>query len=169
VDRFTAKKLEFSGAKIGNIPLVVVNADSKWKDEAGKTEIKGEKIQDLLDKLSGNRIKDFLDGKTVPAGESAGLKLVLGDEKSPKKRELVFWKSGSKLFGRDLLSKRSEAFLIDDALAAALPFTRDAFKDTPLAMPSGAPPAPAALSAALPDLTKGLPSSALPTKNPSRK
>jgi hypothetical protein len=140
VNRYTAKRLEFSGADLGKETFAIINADSQWKDEAGKAEVKGEKVQELLDKLSGNRIKDFLDGKKIPAGEASGLKAVLMDEKKNKMRELVFWKHMGKLYGRDLLSKRNEAFLIDEALIPSLPFNRDAFKEpAPAVAPSGIP------------------------------
>ncbi len=113
--------------------------------EALGRAIEGEKQQALLDKLSGNRIRDFLTGKAVPPGEDKGVTLTLGDEKEPKKRQLVFWKSGDGLYARDLLAKRKEILSVDPAIRDALPWDASFFAEKPKPVASPAPaPAPAA-------------------------
>jgi hypothetical protein len=86
-------------------------------------------VQALLDKLSGNRIQEFLSA--VPPGEKDGIQISLGDSKDEKKRKLAFWKvkkdKTELLYARDLLSKQSEALRVDGAVAAALPWSRDHF------------------------------------------
>ena len=95
--------------------------------EADNTTAKPEKIQATLEKLSGNRIKEFLQGSAIPSGESDGLRLILGDEKSNSKRSLVFWKKDKKLFAKDLQSNRKEVFLLDDSIDSELPWDRNFF------------------------------------------
>lgn len=127
VERFTAKRLEFSGKPFGAQPLVLENKDGKWL-LSGKAEVSADQVQTSLDKLSGNRIKEFLPESSIPQGEKEGVTFRLSDEKTSGKREFVFWKNGEKLYARDLQSKRKEAFLIDNAVREALPWSPDFFK-----------------------------------------
>ncbi|MGZ3696663.1 MAG: DUF4340 domain-containing protein [Bdellovibrionota bacterium] len=124
MERFGAKKLVF---EIAGHTTRLLNKDGKWTLEGEKGELDTDKIQGTLDKLSGNRIKDFLSGAAIPAGEKDGLKFTLGDEKNDAKRELLFWKAQGKLYAKDLLSKRNEAFLVDEALKDALPWEQGYF------------------------------------------
>ena len=140
MERYGAKRLEFSGAPVGAPPVILKNKDGVWKTETASLEIPHEKVQDVLDKLSGNRIKDFLTGAAIPTGEAEGLKITLGDEKIEAKRQWAFWKQGEKIYSRDLLSKRKEAFEVDSALKDALPWTR-AFFQKPAPIPSATPSA----------------------------
>lgn len=130
VERFAAKKLEFSGKPLGANSLTLVLSDGKWVNSADKKEVDGEKVQATLDKLSGNRIKDFLTGAAIPAGESDGLQLIFGDDKSDSKHQYVFWKNGNQLYARDLKSNRKEAFLVDNAVQEGLPWDRSYFNKT---------------------------------------
>lgn len=128
MERFSAKELEFSGASLGASPLILKNTDGKWLRSGDPEPVSGEKVQDFLDKLSGNRIKEFLTGSAIPSGEKDGLKVTLSADKNEAKRELVFWKKNDKLFARDLKSKRNEVFQLDPTLQTALPWNRDFFK-----------------------------------------
>jgi hypothetical protein len=131
MDKFSAKRLEFSGKPIGGPPLVLKNENGKWLFQSDKTEASGDKVQNTLDKLSGNRIQDFMVGKSIPAGEQDGLKVMIGDDKTEAKRHLIFWKKDGKLYARDLQptrAKKSEAYLIDTAVESGLPWTQDFFK-----------------------------------------
>jgi len=139
MERFTAKRLEFSGTPIGSPPLVAVNTEGKWVSMPEKVELDSEKLQKMLDKLSGNRIKEFLTGRQIPAGEKDGLRVLIGDAMVEKKQQFVFWKNSGKLYARDHGSQRPEAFLIDFAVQDDLPWNRDFFKPTP--KPSPTPPA----------------------------
>lgn len=127
MERFGAKRLEFSGKPIGDKPLILVAQNDKWVTDPDKVVVSNIKVQNTLDRLSGNRIREFYEGAKIPAGEKDGLKIVLSDEKGAKKREFVFWKSGNNLFARDLASKRNEAFLVDPAITGGLPWNRDFF------------------------------------------
>lgn len=129
MDRFGAKKLEWSGKPFGAEPLVLQAKDGKWLHDT--KEVATDKITQLLDKLSGNRIREFVSGAAIPAGEDGGIRLKLSDDKGTVKRDLVFWKSGSaaatKLYARDLLnaSATREALVIDGSLLTELPWTRE--------------------------------------------
>lgn len=133
MDRFSAKKIEFSGTPMGKTPLSLTQTNGKWI-LAGASEKDQEHIQQkvngIFEKLSGNRIHDFVKGAAIPQGEKDGLKISLGDEKNPAKRQLVFWKDKGKLYARDLLSKRQEAFVVEPSIQEGLPWTADFFKFT---------------------------------------
>lgn len=126
MDRFTAKRVVFEGAPIGAKPLVLAQKDTQWLIEGTSSPIDNAKLQNLLDKLSGNRIQDF-QKPGASNKETGALKLTLGDEKIPAKRELLFWRSGGKLFARDAQSKRNEIYVIDAQLQDALPWSAGFF------------------------------------------
>lgn len=127
MERFNAKKLEFSGKALSGATIVLVNEDNQWKREGGKGEIDNGKVQGALDSLSGNRVQDVLDLAKAPKGEADGLKLVMTTDKGA--RNLVFWKAdGGALYARDLDSPRKEAFSLDPAIAASLPWSAEHFK-----------------------------------------
>lgn len=128
MERFSAKRLEFSGKPIGPKSLILVNKDGKWVNSLNQTEVASEKVQDTLEKLSANKIKEFLSGSAIPGGEQEGLKLTLGDDQSETKRSFLFWKKGDQLYARDLQSKRKEAFLLDPSLKDGLPWNSDFYK-----------------------------------------
>jgi hypothetical protein len=132
VERFSARRLVFEGKPLGSEPLTLTSQANQWTSEsAGKHEpIKQDKVQTLLDRLSGNRIQDFLEGPAIPAGEKEGLRVTLGTEKEPSLRQLVFWKgpSADQFYARDLTSPRKEAFRVDTAIRDALPWARDFFR-----------------------------------------
>lgn len=130
MERFTIKKLEFSGAAMGASALVLKNQDGKWTVEGEKAEIDSEKVQSTLDKLSGNRIQSFLQGSAIPAGEKDGILMKLSDDKA-EKRKLAFWTNGGKLYAHDLLSNRKEVFLLETSLKGDLPWARDFFIKKP--------------------------------------
>lgn len=153
MERFNSKRIKFEGKPVGeNFELHSV--DGKWTIMPAKAEADAEKIQSFLDRVSGNRIQEFVEGSAIPAGEADGLKVSMGDEQNPTKRQFVFWKSGDKLFARDLQSKRTkEAYRIDPALKDALPWTRDFFVKK--AAPETAKPAAPAAGAAHDDHSHG--------------
>ncbi|MBC7691038.1 MAG: DUF4340 domain-containing protein [Methylotenera sp.] len=126
MDRFSAKRIE---STLPGSPTseVLTQKDAKWFKADG-SEVENAQIQNLLDKLSGNRIKDFVPASKIPSGESTGVKISLGDEKTPQKRSFVFWKSGEQFYARDLLSQRKEALWVDSAIQDALPWAKDFFK-----------------------------------------
>ena len=139
MDRFGAKKVEFSGESLKE-PLVLENSDGKWTRSPKKEEIADEKLQDLLEKLSGNRIREFYSGSSIPAGEKTGIQFTLVDEKNEVKRHLVFWKQADRLYARDLLSKKPEAYLVDTLLREVLPWDQAFFaKAKPESKPAGEP------------------------------
>jgi len=140
MERFTAKKLEFSGKPIGDKPLTIASQDGKWMIQPEKKDVASDKVQAFLDKITGNRIKDYLQGPSVPKGEEDGVKFVMSDDKTEGKRQFVFWRSGGKLFARDLLSKRNEAYLLDPSIQNDLPWDRNFFDKTAAGPAPGAPP-----------------------------
>jgi hypothetical protein len=127
MERFTAKKLELTGKDMGATPVILSNEDSKWLLQPDKKEAKADKVQTFLDKLSTAKIKEFLTGSAIPKGQETGITLTLSDEKAESKRKIVYWKNGDKVYARDLLSKRNEAFLMDGDLKDSLPWSRDFF------------------------------------------
>jgi len=128
MERFTVKRLEFSGKPVGQQPLILNHIDNKWFFDTDKTEVALDSVQGFLDKISGNRIKDFVTGSAVPKGENEGLKITLGDDKNPNKRQLIFWKAAGKLFARDLNAKSRDAFWVDSTVQDGLPWKRDFFR-----------------------------------------
>jgi hypothetical protein len=130
MDRFSAKRLEFGGSLFGESPLILVNSNGKWIKASDKTEVPAEKVSTVLDKISGNRIQEFLVGSAVPAGEKEGLKVTLGDEKTEARRQLIFWRKEGKLYAKDLQSKRNEVYLVDPSVTDALPWSPDFFAKT---------------------------------------
>jgi hypothetical protein len=127
MDRFSAKRIEFSGPVLGTTPMTLENNGGKWFSLPSKEEIPADKLQDTLEKLSGNRIKDFLTGPHIPTGEEQGLKFTLHGDKDVVQRQLVFWKKGDRLYGKDLMGRRNEAFLVDSLITEALPWEKTFF------------------------------------------
>jgi hypothetical protein len=156
MDRFTAKKIEFTGKPIGDPPLVLNNKDGKWTSvpfegvAPERQEVDTARVADLLDKLSGNRIRDFLSGSAIPAGQDDGLIMTIygDDPKGGPKRKLVFWKKGELLYARNLLAapgtpEAKEAMQVDPAVATPLPWLKmSLFKVPPLSVTSPVPGLP---------------------------
>ncbi len=117
MERFAVKKLVFESKALGKDPLTLSGAD-----------LSQDKTQQLLDRLSGNRIREFLTGAKIPSGEETGILLRLADAQDVPKKRLRFWKKGDQLFARDLDSQRSEVFVVDPSIWDMLPQRRDAFQ-----------------------------------------
>jgi hypothetical protein len=136
MDRFSAKNLKFEGGSLPQ-PVVLNMKDSKWVQEANaKGTVDSDKIQTLLDKLSSLKIVSFLPLAQAPSvlkGNTGSLKMTIGDGTNMEKHKFEFWKvvekDGSKLYARDLTSKRPEIFLMDNQLTEALPWAQDKFED----------------------------------------
>lgn len=132
MERFSAKKLSFSGKSLGNEPMVLVNTNGKWLIEKTQTEAQPDKVQTLLEKLSGNRIQDFIASSQAKGSPKDGIEITLSDEKNIPKRHFIFWKNGGKLYARDLLSSsprmKEEVLLVDSTIQDGLPWTADFFK-----------------------------------------
>lgn len=139
MDRFNGKKLEFSGPSLGGQSLILANEGSEWKVQGTGETAANDKVQNLLDKLSGNRIQEFLSGSKIPKGEDQGIQLKLSDDKGAVRRQLVFWKSEKSLYARDLMAERKEAFKVDSAITDALPWTRDFFAAKKPEAPAASP------------------------------
>jgi hypothetical protein len=121
IERFTINRISLTGP--GHNPTTTLSSqDGKWKDASAKIQIDSEKIQSLLDRISGNRIQEFLDDKKAPSIGTQKLEFSLGDDKNPSKRKWLVWRSGDKLYGKDLQSSRSEVVLIDQTVAELLPW-----------------------------------------------
>ncbi len=127
MERFATKKLVFESKALGKEPLALSGAD-----------LNQDKTQQLLDRLSGNRIREFLTGAKIPSGEESGILVRLADSQDIDKKRLRFWKKGDQLYARDLDSKRSEVFVVDPSIWDMLPQRRDAFQAP--AQPSGKAP-----------------------------
>lgn len=144
MERFTAKKLEFSGKPLGATPLVLIDKDGNWSIEGHPAVVANAKVQEVLEKVSGNRIQEFLNTANAPKGESDGLTLKITDDKGVLKRQLVLWKSGpakdEKLFARDLANKEKEIYRVDPAIIGALPWSRDHFEQKATPSPGAGGP-----------------------------
>jgi hypothetical protein len=125
LERFNVKRLEFSGKPMGQSPLILTQKEGKWAVDGTQKEVDSNKIQALLDRLSGAAVKDFLGSSSAPQGEAEGLTVKTIEDK--KTRTFVFWKAASTLYGKDLGSHTKEAFLMDPSLVQALPWSRDFF------------------------------------------
>ena len=129
VERYTARYLEFSGKTLGAQPIKLQNDLGKWS-RSDKVAIDSDRVQLLLDRISGNRIRDFVSGPP-PAGDDQGLTLTLSTEDTPGKRKYLFWRANSNLYARDLNSKRREVLLIDPATSEGLPWDPNHFAPQP--------------------------------------
>lgn len=129
LERFGAKRIEIAGKPLGSKPLKMTQKQAKWLLDGGD-EADSMKVQALLDKLSGARVRDYLSLAKAPAGEADGLKVTVGDDKFEKKRQLVFWKKGEELYAKDLDAKIKEVFQVDPAIRDALPWDSEFFKKT---------------------------------------
>ncbi|MEN9722104.1 MAG: hypothetical protein RJB38_90 [Pseudomonadota bacterium] len=148
MDRFNAGEIAFSSKALGPKPVIFAKKDGKWArlgssmatTAAGSApapaaspsaspasatnslkEDDDTKISTLLDQLSGNRVKAFLQNKTPGKG---ALEISLKDEKAQLLRRLEFWREGEKVLARDLLSKRAEALELEAAAAQSLPWEK---------------------------------------------
>lgn len=133
LDRFSIRKMEFSGDPLQKQTYSFQFQDGKWTatgDTASRigTPADSSKLQALLDRISGNVIKEYAEGVKIPSGELTGLKVALLTEKGELKKNLVFWRKDGNLFARDLASKKNEAFKLDLSLVNALPWKSDFFK-----------------------------------------
>lgn len=127
IERFNFKRFEFSSPGLGATPLLISGTSGNWRQDNSSVVAADLKVQHLLDRLSGNRIQAFLPAAQIPQGENQGIRLDLGDDKNPKMRSFVFWKSGKKAYARDLMSSRKEAYQIEMPVYDALPAARDFF------------------------------------------
>lgn len=126
-DRFAVKKILVEGIPVGQ-PLSIVMKDGKWAFESEKTELNTEAVQKTLDRISGNRIRDYLKGSAIASGENQGIKVTLSDEKGAIKAKIAFWKNKNVLYARDLNSQRTEeAFLVDSTVMDGLPWEHSYF------------------------------------------
>ena len=153
VDKFATQHLTFTGAPIGDTPLVLNKKEEKWQfgdgseNSAGvgssesKNEIAAEKVQALLDQLSSSKNKDFLTGKSIPAGENLGVQIALADDKNEVRRKYVFWVRDGKLYARDLLVDRKEVVWVEPAVQKVFPWDKNFFKksEPPKVAPAAAP------------------------------
>jgi hypothetical protein len=146
LERFNAKKIEFSGAGLGG--SVTLSESGKpgdpWNmDVASGTtksssngKVPRETVSKILEKISDAKIMDFIDDAKVPGGVpsgNTGLKFTLFDDKNQPKREVLFWKtpgtaSGAGFFGKDLLSPRKESWKLDPVLSLGLPWDMKFFE-----------------------------------------
>ncbi len=137
-ERFSTKKIEISGGDLGNGKILLENKDGKWTQKDLPIEIDSNKVSALLDKLSGNRIKEFYSEGQIPKGKEKGLHVTISDEKDQKKKHLIFWKT-STLTAIDETSARKEAFSVDSTIQDALPSKLEFFKKEPKPAASGQP------------------------------
>ena len=132
MERFSAKRLTFGGKPVLGEVIVQRDKDDTWINATDKSKKPSEKrMERILDQLSGANIKEFVT--KIPAGESDGLKVSVGDESEPNKRVFVFWKNAGKVYARDLKSKRNEAFELAPSVGDALPWSQEAVTQDPAA------------------------------------
>ncbi len=125
LERFNVKRLEFSGKPIGPSPLILTQKEGKWTSEGANQDLDTSKVQNLLDRLSGTKVKEFLTGASTPKGDEEGLTVKTSDDK--KSHTWIFWKTGSNLYARDTESHSGEVLLMDQSMAETLPWNRDFF------------------------------------------
>ena len=133
-DRFSAKRLELSGPSFGKDAWILTNQQGKWgkadavSEPTATAAFLNSKVQDLLEKLSGNKIKEFVPEAQAPSGDKEALHLTLGDDKDEKKNQWVFWKKDKKIYAKDLKTSRREVFVIDSSMETILPWNKDFFQ-----------------------------------------
>ncbi len=130
LERYTINRIELAGTPVDSI--VLSQKDSQWSFSTGKKEVDQSKVQKLLDKLVNSKIEEFLESSKIPAGLQNGIQITLGDEKTHVKHQYVFWKLKDKLYAKDLLSKKKEAYELEHSFMDALPWSKDYFNKVPL-------------------------------------
>jgi len=129
-ERFGLKRIEIEGPEIGPEPWSIVQADGKWQTRlaTGKLEpVNHSKVQAMLDRLSGNRIKEFLpSAKATRLSPKDAITLkCYGDSATPL-RTLAFWRGKAKeLFAQ---AQGDEVWLVDSSVTDSLPWTRESLK-----------------------------------------
>jgi hypothetical protein len=121
MDRFNAREISFKSPSLGAAPVIFKKADSKWSRQGLTAQDDDSKVTTILDRLSGNKVRSFLPERKP--GKDA-LEISLLDEKSQVLRKLEFWKDGTKVLGRDLLSKRHETLELEPSLGSTLPWDK---------------------------------------------
>lgn len=131
MERFGAKKIEITSERTGPGPIVLENKDGRWTDATRNIEIDYQKIQGLLDKLSGSQIRDF-DTKEIEPPKTGAMTLKIYDEQKNLKKEFVFWDSQNhSSYAIDRLAKRKESFKMDLSVREYLPTSNDFFIPKP--------------------------------------
>lgn len=129
-DRFAVRKIMVESSTFDK-PLTLVSKDAKWVYENEKEEPVNETVQKTLDRISGNRVRDFLTGSAIAPGENKGITLTLSDEKGAVRAKIVFWKAKGILYARDLNSQqpssKKSAFMVDSTVTDGLPWERGYF------------------------------------------
>jgi hypothetical protein len=122
LDRFKTRRISLESESFGKGPIVLQSdsSGSRWKREDTSSELKPSVASDLLEKLSGNRIVGF--PKIGVSEPTSALRIELRDEKGELLRNLRIWKSGSKLFARDLRLQKPRVLELDPSLEKALPW-----------------------------------------------
>lgn len=135
MERFASKRIEFSSKSIGSEPLVIENRDGRWIDSNHQTDADYQKVQGLLDKLSGNQIRDF-DSKETDPPKSGVTTVRIYDELKVLKKEFLFWDTAQHdFYAADKMAKRKESFKMDLSVREYLPTSSDFFVPRPSATP----------------------------------
>jgi hypothetical protein len=130
VDRFSTQEILFSQSKLFEKEIRLLNRESKWViDSQGGIEADPDKVNQVLDKVSGNRIQDFLN--QAPAGQDEGITVTLKDGGGKIRKQLVFWKKGDLVYARDLGDQKAGVFQVDTAIWASLPQKATHFEAKP--------------------------------------
>ncbi|MCM0605137.1 MAG: DUF4340 domain-containing protein [Xanthomonadaceae bacterium] len=125
-DRFELKQIKFTGGNLGKDGLTAIKTDDKWSVFEVKTQAIQDSINKILERLSGNRVQEFIAETKKPGTGDSSLEIeFFNDAKQPPVRKLLVWKSKNTLYARDLNSKRPETFKLDNLLDDALPWKKE--------------------------------------------
>jgi len=127
LDRFNTRRISLESESLGKRPIIL-HADSsgsKWRREDTASELKPSVASELLEKLSGNRIIGF--PKAGVSEPTSALRIELKDEKGELLRDLRLWKSGSKIFARDLRRRDPRVLELDASIEKAIPWDSQFF------------------------------------------
>lgn len=126
LERFAIKYIEFTGKSLGKEGLTATQVEGKWSVFNVKTKAIEDAISAILERLSGNRVQEFIATSMSPGADDLSLEIKLfEDAKQKPKRRLLIWKSKNTLYARDLDSERKETFKLDNLLDDALPWKKE--------------------------------------------
>jgi hypothetical protein len=125
MERFGTRKIQINDREF-------YNDQGTWKNTSGSQPAPTDKIQELLDKLSGNRIHDFLKSG-APSPNDPQFKLALLDESGKVLHRFQFWKnSKNQIFSKPILDGNAAetVYVMDPGIAQSLPFDEGFFQDS---------------------------------------
>ncbi len=123
--RVTITHLKLEGKN--HKPAVEFAYDGKtWNKTSGADGLNAGKVPELLDRMAGAHSPDIV--APAPKIPDDGVTITLGTKEKQDVYRYLVYEVRNQTFAKDLLSKKNEAFLLEDGLKNAFPFRPDSWK-----------------------------------------